>query len=118
MASNISQEKFTTIFTISALALITIILLLQALDINFTFSVGLKSALDNVNQSLNNLTRSIDNLQSNVYGADAGFINDSAYYSAADSAGIEECDLEGLTDQEIENLTDEELEVLCPALAL
>lgn len=120
MTQNISHEKFTTIFIISALALITIILLLQALDINFSFSAGVKSALDNVNQSLNNLTSSINSLQSNIINSDAEMMMDSPYIEA-DSSMMpysQECNLEGLTDQEIENLTDEELSVLCPDLSL
>jgi hypothetical protein len=120
MSSNILQEKFTTVFIIASLALITIILLWQVLDINVNFSFGVKTSLKDINQSLNDIKQSINNLQQNIENRNAMFNQEGAAalsdFSKADFSQ-EDCNLEGLTDEDIQNLTDEELNALCPALA-
>lgn len=113
----ISQEKFTNIFIIAALALITTILLLQALDINFSFNIGIKSSLDDVKKSLNQLTDSVNQLNVNLTNTADVFGSDFLTADTTNFSDASECNLEGLTDEEINNLTDEELNVLCPELA-
>jgi hypothetical protein len=119
MSSSILQEKFTTVFIIASLALITIILLWQVLDINVNFSFGVKTSLKDINQSLNDIKQSINNLQQNIEAQNSIFNQEGAAFSDFSNTdfGQEDCNLEGLTDEDIQNLTDEELNALCPALA-